>query len=44
MHVVTLKGKKGITITNALQKSLDESKRRKTKNGQMEVVNFKIDR
>ena len=41
--VVPLKDKKGITITNAFQKNLDESNRKPIKNGWIKWVNFTID-
>ena len=40
--VILLKDKKGITITNAFQKILDEYNR-KVKYGQIEAMNFTID-
>ena len=41
--VIPLKEKKGITITNAFQKILDESNGKPNKHGQINVANFPID-
>ena len=40
--VISLKDKKGITITNAFQKILKESNRNQTKYGLIKAVNFII--
>ena len=40
--VISLKDKKGITITNAFQKMLKESNRNQTKYGLIKAVNFAI--
>ena len=40
--VISLKDKKGITITNAFQKILKESNRNQTKYGLIKAVNFAI--
>ena len=40
--VISLKDKKGITITNAFQKILKESNRNQTKYGLIKTVNFAI--
>ena len=41
--VIPLKDKKGITITNAFQKFLDESNRTPNEYGWINIVNFTID-
>ena len=41
--VVPLKDKKGVTIVNAFQKILDDSKGKPKKYGKIKVVNFTID-
>ena len=42
-YVVPLKNKKGITITNAFQKILDEWNCKQTKYGWIKEVNFTVD-
>ena len=41
--VVPLKDKKGITITNAFPKNINESNRKQKKYGQLKTANFTID-
>ena len=41
--VIPLKDKKGITNTNAFQRTLDESKRKPNKYGLIKAANFTMD-